>query len=158
MRNQVGLPQAREVCPTSARRLIEEGAMLVDVRERAEIERLAFDVPGVVILPLSEFEQRFAELPRDRELVIACQSGGRSLKATYFLLYKGYTQVSNLEGGIAKWASKGFPTKGAATSSPVAGACCGTQAASSCCSSQDGASVAKGGCCGSAEPASRQCC
>ena len=90
MNARVELPAAREVCPTTTRRLLAEGALLVDVRERSEIERLAFDVPEIVVMPLSEFEQRFAELPRDRQLVMVCQTGARSLKATYFLMYQGY--------------------------------------------------------------------
>lgn len=125
MNDRVDLPQAREVCPTIARRLIGEGALLVDVRERAEVSQLAFDVPDVVVVPLSEFEQRFAELPRDRELVLVCQSGPRSLKATYFLMNQGYTRVANMEGGIFKWASKGLPIKGVQrASTATAGGCC----------------------------------
>ena len=137
MNARVDLPQAREVCPTTTRRLIGEGALLVDVRERNEVAQLAFDVPGVVVMPLSEFEQRFAELPRDRELVMACASGPRSLKATYFLLYQGYTRVANMDGGIHKWASKGFPITGARAAAPVAagGGCCGPASS-------------RGGCCG----------
>jgi rhodanese-related sulfurtransferase len=45
-------------------------------------------------------------------VVLVCYSGDRSLKATYYLQYRGYTQVSNMAGGIAKWAKKGFPIKG----------------------------------------------
>jgi rhodanese-related sulfurtransferase len=128
MNDRVDLPQAREVCPTTTRRLLAAGALLVDVRERTETERLAFDVPDLVLMPLSEFERRYTELPRDRELVMACQSGPRSLKATYFLMYQGYTQVVNMEGGILKWAGKGFPVKGtraapAAAAAPVGGCC-----------------------------------
>lgn len=44
MNAQVELPAARELCPTTTRALLAKGALLVDVRERAEIERLAFDV------------------------------------------------------------------------------------------------------------------
>ena len=83
MNARVDLPAAREVCPTTTRRLLAEGALLVDVRERAEVARMAFDVPALVQMPLSEFERRFDELPRDRPLVLACESGPRSLKATY---------------------------------------------------------------------------
>ncbi len=36
------LPEAREVCPSTARRLLAEGALLVDVREAEEVVRLAF--------------------------------------------------------------------------------------------------------------------
>ena len=50
MNAKVDLPPARQVCPTSTRRLISEGALIVDVRERAEIDRLAFDVPDIVAL------------------------------------------------------------------------------------------------------------
>ncbi|NWG74939.1 MAG: rhodanese-like domain-containing protein, partial [Rubrivivax sp.] len=112
MNARIELPEARQVCPTTTRRLLAEGALLVDVREPAEVERAAFDVPGAVAIPLSQLERRVAELPRDRQLVIACEVGERSLKATYFLMYHGYTQVANLEGGLLKWARKGFPVKG----------------------------------------------
>lgn len=47
---------------------------------------MTFNVPALAQIPLSEFEQRFDELPRDRPLVLACESGPRSLKATYFLM------------------------------------------------------------------------
>ena len=56
MNARVELPPAREVCPTTTRRLIAEGALLVDVRELAEVAQVAFDAPGVLLLPLSEFE------------------------------------------------------------------------------------------------------
>jgi rhodanese-related sulfurtransferase len=135
MNARVELPPAREVCPTTARRMIAEGALLVDVREFAEIAQLAFDVHGVLLMPLSELELRLAELPRDRDLVMVCESGPRSLKATYFLMYQGYTRVVNLEGGIFKWASKGFPIKGAQPASTATGSgCCGVPAAAACCS------------------------
>ncbi len=106
------LAEAREVCPTTTLRMSRNGALLVDVRERDEIDRLAFDVPQVVAMPMSEFEQRCGELPRDRELVMVCAVGERSLKATYFLMYRGYANVQNMKGGIARWARKGFAVKG----------------------------------------------
>jgi rhodanese-related sulfurtransferase len=157
MNARVDLPQAREVCPTTTRRLLADGALLVDVRELAEVAQVAFDVPGVVLMPLSELEQRFAELPRERDLVLGCQVGQRSLKATYFLMFHGYTRVANMQGGLVKWAAKGFPIKGAqpvaaATSSSCcaapaaapAAACCGTGSASESAAS---AAPARGGCC-----------
>ncbi len=160
MNDRVDLPQAREVCPTTTRRLIGEGALLVDVRERSEVAQVAFDVPDIVVMPLSEFEQRFAELPRERELVMVCQSGPRSLKATYFLMYNGYTHVSNMEGGLFKWASKGFPIKGAQAASPAAvGDCCPTSAASSsCCDPTPGATAQAGGCCSPSTASGGTCC
>lgn len=160
MNARVDLPAAREVCPTTTRRLLAEGALLVDVRERAEVVRIAFDVPALVQMPLSEFERRFDELPRDRPLVLACESGPRSLKATYFLMVQGFTAVANMDGGLAKWARKGFPVTGAATTAgPAATACCGgTAAASGCCDTSSALPTA-GACC-EAAPASTSssCC
>jgi rhodanese-related sulfurtransferase len=132
--DRVNLPPAREVCPTTTRRLLAEGALLVDVREFDEIAQVAFDVPGVLLMPLSELEQRYSELPRDRELVLACQVGERSLRATYFLMYQGYTLVANMEGGIFKWASRGFPIKGVQPTATSL-SCCGSTPAtgSGCC-------------------------
>jgi len=154
------LDQAREVCPTTTRRMSREGALLVDVRERNEIDRLAFDVPDFVIMPMSEFERRYSELPRDRDLVMVCQIGVRSLKATYFLMYQGYTQVANMEGGIAKWVRKGFPVKvdAAATAAPAASSCCnsGSSAGSAC--SDTSASSATAACCGASASNSAACC
>jgi rhodanese-related sulfurtransferase len=152
MNDRVDLPQAREVCPTTTRRLLSEGALLVDVREFAEVAQVAFDVPGVLLMPMSELQQRFAELPRDRDLVLVCQVGQRSLKATYFLMYHGYTRVANMEGGIVKWARKGFPIRGAVPLGPAtAASCCGTPVpaeATSCCDSPAfTASSGKSGCC-----------
>lgn len=123
------LDEAKQVCPTTTLRMSRDGALLVDVRERDEIDGLAFDVPDLVIMPVSEFERRYAELPRDRDLVMVCRVGERSLKATYFLMYKGYTRVANMEGGIVRWARKGFPVSGdltAAITSKRSG-CCGAE-------------------------------
>lgn len=106
------LQEAKEVCPTKTRRLIVEGALLVDVREPREVSTLAIDVPDILYIPLSELEVSWREIPKDREVVMLCQGGGRSLKATYYLQYHGYTNVSNMAGGIEKWTKKGFPTKG----------------------------------------------
>jgi rhodanese-related sulfurtransferase len=159
MNARVELPAAREVCPTTTRRLLAEGALLVDVRERSEIERLTFDVPGTVVMPLSEIEQRFAELPRDGQLVMVCQTGARSLKATYFLMYQGYEQVANMEGGIFKWASKGFPITGApGTAANSASSCCGGPATAGACCGGDKAKAKSDTCCSSPQTTAGGCC
>lgn len=147
------LDQAEEVCPTTTRRRIAEGAVLVDVREPDEIALMAFDVPNLLAIPLSQLESRFDELPRDRDIVVVCQGGGRSLKATYFLMYQGFERVANMQGGILKWAAKGFPVMGNASAMPTTGqspgSCCGGEAASpsasGCCGG--GATTNEGGCC-----------
>lgn len=106
------LAEAHEVCPTTTRRLVAAGALLVDVREQNEIAALAFDVPGVIHIPLLELETSWQELPKDRDLIFVCKSGARSLKATYYMQFRGHDRVSNMSGGIVKWMQKGFPVVG----------------------------------------------
>lgn len=122
------LKEAKEVCPTSTQGLVRDGALLVDVREPSEVEAVAFDVPNIVNIPMSQLEQRWSELPRDRKLVMVCQTGERSLKATYFLQFHDYENVANMSNGLEKWVRRGFPIKGnpaaIVTSDNVPTSCC----------------------------------
>ena len=121
------LDEAKEVCPTTTQSLLKQGYTLVDVRERDESARLAFDVANLIIMPLSELEQRYAELPKDRPLILACQNGSRSLRATYYLMNKGYTNATNMKFGMERWVARGFPIQGdpgALATKPSSG-CCG---------------------------------
>jgi len=86
-------------------------AWLVDVREPGEVAQAAYDAPNVVLMPLSEFERRRDELPRDRELILACAAGGRSLQAVNYLMHHGYTRAINLQGGMGLWRSAGLPVR-----------------------------------------------
>ena len=121
------LDEAKEVCPTTTQSLLKQGYTLVDVRERDEIAQLAFDVANLIIMPLSELEQRYAELPKDRPLILACQNGSRSLRATYYLMNKGYTNVTNMKFGMARWVARGFPILGDPGELPTtpSSGCCG---------------------------------
>lgn len=102
----------KEICPTTTQTWVKNGALLVDVREKDEVAELAYDVPSIVNIPLSEFEERFNEIPQDRDVVVVCRSGARSLRAAGFLVNHGYAKVVNMEHGMIRWATKGFPTKG----------------------------------------------
>lgn len=124
------LPEAKECCPTSTRKRIEfKHAVLVDVRERDEFEKVSLDVPDLLNIPMSEFEQRFNEIPRDREIVMVSADGHDSLRATYYLMRNGYEDVLNMTDGIAKWIFRGFPVKGDPSQFKApenTGACCST--------------------------------
>lgn len=155
------LEEAKQVCPTTTRRLLGEGALLVDVREPGEVAVLAFNVPDIVNIPLLALEQRWNELPRDRDIVLVFENGTRSLKATYYLQFHGFTRVSNMEGGILRWMGKNFPVTGQRHQAPVAatGCCGGTDETSACCAPATPA-VASGCCVSttSAAPARTGCC
>ena len=122
---------AKQICPTTTQEWVKSGALLVDVRENEEIQQLAYDVPDIINIPLSEFEDRYTEIPKDKNVVLVCRGGGRSLKATNFLLDHGYDpeKVVNMQHGIIRWVQKGFPTKGDTSSVETkseGSSCCGT--------------------------------
>jgi rhodanese-related sulfurtransferase len=84
-------------------------ALLVDVRERSEFETER--AAGAALVPISEFADRADELPRDRPLLMICQSGSRSASATMFLLQRGWTDVRNVDGGTKAWVAAGLPAR-----------------------------------------------
>jgi rhodanese-related sulfurtransferase len=98
-----------EVDIHEAKKRIDNGAVLIDVREQNEFDDLR--IPDSVLVPLSEFQQRFEELPKDKEIVMQCRSGARSGQATEFLLANGYTNVVNMTGGILAWNEAGLPVQ-----------------------------------------------
>lgn len=136
------LDEAKEVCPTTTRRMLDEGALMIDVREPNEVAAFAFDVPDALNIPATQLESRWKEVPADRPVIFVCESGARSLKATYYMQFQGYKNVSNMSGGIVKWSAKGFPVKGAraTVSCDCSTGCCGSApaaidstASASCC-------------------------
>lgn len=120
----------KEICPTTTQEWVKNGAVLVDVREMDEVNELAFDVPHILHIPLSEFEERYAEIPTNQDVVMVCKSGGRSLRAAGFLINHGYHQVVNMQHGLSRWVQKGFPTKGDNSTLAGDGSCCSS---SGCC-------------------------
>ena len=74
------------------------GAVLIDVRTPAEVaEGMA---PGAINIPLQEIQQRLSEFPKDKDLLIYCRSGKRSMAASNFLIENGYDKVFNVVGGF----------------------------------------------------------
>jgi rhodanese-related sulfurtransferase len=107
--SQGGIPTI-DVREADRRRREESPAPLtVDVREADEFATVRLE--DVVLLPMSSFAARFAELPKDRPLLLMCAAGSRSAAATAFLLRSGYTDVVNVAGGITDWQRSGLPVR-----------------------------------------------
>ena len=79
--------------------------MLLDVRE--PFEHASTRIEGSVLIPMGSVMQQLEQLPKDRPIVVQCQSGGRSARVTAALRQKGYDAV-NLAGGIQAWRMAGF--------------------------------------------------
>ena len=74
------------------------GGVLIDVRTPGEVADGT--APGSINIPLQEAEQRLAEFPKDKDLLIFCRSGKRSMAVSNFLISNGYERVFNVVGGF----------------------------------------------------------
>jgi rhodanese-related sulfurtransferase len=96
----------KEISAEGARKLVADGAQLVDVR--AEHEWDAGRIVGATHLPLAELSERTGELERDRPVVLYCRGGNRSTMATEALVAAGY-DAAKLSEGIVGWVEAGLP-------------------------------------------------
>jgi rhodanese-related sulfurtransferase len=76
---------------------------LLDVRE--DWETALAPVPAdLKHIPMGQIADRLGELDPQRETVVICRSGGRSLQVAGFLAGQGFVSVYNLAGGILAWS------------------------------------------------------
>jgi adenylyltransferase/sulfurtransferase len=82
---------------------------LLDVREPWEWAVSNLSDRGARLIPLAELEERMGEIPDDREVVVYCRTGQRSLDAALLMREAGRARVSNLRGGLVAWAREVEP-------------------------------------------------
>jgi rhodanese-related sulfurtransferase len=97
---------AREVNREESRKMVDEGAQLIDVR--ADHEWDAGRISGAKHVPLPELPQRLDEIEKDRPVVVYCRGGNRSSMATDALTEAGYDAVK-LSEGIVGWSEDDLP-------------------------------------------------
>ena len=96
-----------------AKQLMEEGALLLDIRDAPELERTG-RAAGSHHIPRGMLEFRAdpetpyhdPEMQKDRVIVLHCASGGRAALAGKLLKEMGYAEVYNL-GGLNDWRQGG---------------------------------------------------
>jgi rhodanese-related sulfurtransferase len=88
--------------------LLEQGAELIDVREKDE--RDTGYIAGSRNIPYRLLALGEAELPRDRPIVTICETGPRAAIAASILSARGFDAHPVVEGGIDSWAAAGRPT------------------------------------------------
>jgi rhodanese-related sulfurtransferase len=97
------------VGPSDAVRLLNQGAVLVDVRSKAEFDGGhiidARHVPQEELAQAGESLKRF----KDKVVITCCESGMRSGAATRVLQAQGFTKVVNLRGGLQAWRADSLP-------------------------------------------------
>jgi len=83
------------------RRELGDAMTLLDVREDWELA--VASVPDTVHIPMATVPERLGELDRNRDVIVLCRSGRRSLEIAKFLQLNGFNAL-NLSGGILAWS------------------------------------------------------
>lgn len=96
------------VSAAEAHTLVKGGALLLDVRSKAE--RQAASIPGSRHVPMEQLTSQLAQLPQGKVIVCQCASGNRSSMAARQLRAQGI-DARSLSGGITAWKDAGLPVK-----------------------------------------------
>ena len=85
--------------------------LVLDVREPWEVQTASVraDDFDLLAIPMNEIPARLAELPTDRPIACMCHHGARSQRVAMFLAQQGYSDVTNIAGGIEAWSRERDP-------------------------------------------------
>jgi rhodanese-related sulfurtransferase len=111
---EVQRPPYSATSPEEAQRLIEVGAVVVDVRQPNEWQ--TGHIADARLIPLDgiyAFGRAAATLPRDADLIFVCEMGQRSAVASEIALVAGFApeHVHNLTGGMSAWRRQRLPVE-----------------------------------------------
>ncbi len=97
-----------EISPQDVKQKLDrkEDFVLIDCREQNEYDLVHIDHSRLV--PMSELEQKAGELEdlKDKEIVVYCHHGRRSMMVTKWMLENGFTNVKSMAGGIDRWSEE----------------------------------------------------
>lgn len=97
----------QEVTVFELKRKLDEkkDVVLIDVREPEE--RAVSHIGGIHI-PLANLPSKIWEIEEYKasEIIVYCRSGARSANAVAYLMQMGFTNVSNLKGGMKAWKNE----------------------------------------------------
>lgn len=96
-----------------AARIGARGApLIVDVRTRAEFD--SGHIPGALHIPHTALPRRLQDLgtQSEREIVVYCEQGSRSVPAAAALRRAGFSTVRRLEGDMSAWRARRLPCDG----------------------------------------------
>lgn len=99
----------RNIDSDTAKEYYDNKIEFLDIREKHEFDQAR--IPGSTLLPMSQINARFQEIPKDKEVVVYCRTGNRSASLLGQLVQMGYTNLMNLEKGIVDWHQKQYPVE-----------------------------------------------
>jgi rhodanese-related sulfurtransferase len=97
----------RELSPQELTMLVNDGALLLDLR-KPEAHR-AGHIAGARAVALDALDGAVANQAKDKAVVAYCESGSDSSKAAERLVAAGFAQVATLKGGLVSWRADNLP-------------------------------------------------
>lgn len=107
--NPISAIPASSVQEVRAKQLAGESLLLLDLRDRRELDDGM--IPGAKFIHLGKLLERQAELPADREIVLFCGSGYRGSIGASLLRNSGIKNVRIMLGGFIAWSRNGYPVE-----------------------------------------------
>lgn len=95
-----------EISTRQLKEKIDQGldGILLDVREQDEFFMAHID--GCQLLPLSGWPAVATSLSKDETYYVLCAAGVRSARAGTWMLQNGFTNVTNITGGMKSWLAE----------------------------------------------------
>ena len=81
-----------------------EDLLIIDVRESFELEICKLE--DALHIPMMKVPFQLKKIPQDKELIVMCHHGVRSLRIVNYLKAQGISNVFNMDGGIDRWAKE----------------------------------------------------
>lgn len=85
----------------------DKSVLLLDVRTPDEYQK--GHLRNSVLIPITEMERRYAEIPKSQPVIVYCTVGARSSAVAGFLWDRGYRQVYNMTDGLMGWYRNRLP-------------------------------------------------
>ena len=100
-----------EIGTLEATRLMNQGSLVLDVRE--EKEYAAGHLPKARHIPLRDLAGRLGEIGKfkDKPVIVTCRGGARAGAACRLLRQSGFNNVFKLKGGVAAWQQASLPVE-----------------------------------------------
>ena len=86
----------------------DENSTLLDVRTQAEYNY--GHIKGAILIPLTQLKTSLDKLPKNKKIIVYCQTGNRSVTASRLLKKNGYSPI-NVKGGYLAWRREGLDKK-----------------------------------------------
>jgi len=126
--DKLPLPDVRTVSHAEAIALVDAGAVVIDVRDRAV--SASAHLPGALLIPLETLAAQMKDLPvaKDAPIVVYCGDGTtRGPRAAHMLNQAGYTDAVNMQPGMEGWRQANYPVASQPGASASASGCgCGS--------------------------------